>query len=34
MVQLHHRSNIANIGKGETPDPGWQFLTVGRRYRF
>jgi hypothetical protein len=34
MVQLHHRSNIADIGKGGTPDPGWQYLTVGLRYRF
>jgi hypothetical protein len=34
MVQLHHRSNIADIGKGGTPDPGWQFLTVGLRYHF
>jgi len=34
MVQMHHRSNFADIGKGGTPDPGWQFLTVGLRYRF
>ena len=34
MVQLHHRSNIADTGKGGTPDPGWQFLTVGLRYHF
>ena len=34
MVQLHHRSNIADIGKVGTPDPGWQFLTVGLRYYF
>jgi hypothetical protein len=34
MVQTHHRSNIADIGKGGTPDPGWQYLTVGLRYRF
>jgi hypothetical protein len=34
MVQLHHRSDIADIGKGGTPDPGWQFLTVGLRYQF
>ena len=34
MVQMHHRSNFVDIGKGGTPDPGWQFLTVGLRYRF
>jgi hypothetical protein len=34
MVQIHHRSNIVDFGKGGTPDPGWQFLTVGLHYRF
>ena len=33
MVQMHHRSDIVDIGKGGTPDPGWQFLTIGLRYR-
>src|SRR5207248_11169298 len=23
MVQIHHRSNIVDFGKGGTPDPGW-----------
>jgi hypothetical protein len=34
MVQLHHRSDIVDIGSGGTPDRGWQFLTVGLRYHF
>jgi len=34
MMQMHHRSNIVDFGKGGTPDPGWQFLTVGLHYRF
>jgi hypothetical protein len=34
MLQMHHRSNIVDFGKGGTPDPGWQFLTVGLHYRF
>jgi hypothetical protein len=34
IVQMHHRSSVADIGKGGTPDPGWQFLTVGLRYNF
>ena len=29
MVQIHHRSNVVDFGKGGTPDPGWQFLTTG-----
>lgn len=35
MVQLHHRSDpFGGISNGGSPDPGWQFLTVGLRYRF
>ncbi len=34
MMQMHHRSDFVDIGKGGTPDPGWQYLTVGLRYQF
>jgi hypothetical protein len=34
LVQLHHRSDIVDIGKGGTPDHGWQYLTFGLRCRF
>jgi hypothetical protein len=31
LLQLHHRSNL---GIWNATDPGWQYLTVGIRYRF
>jgi hypothetical protein len=34
MIQMHHRSDFVDIGKGGNPDPGWQYLTVGLRYQF
>jgi hypothetical protein len=34
MVQMHHRSDIVDIGTGNGLDPGWQFLTIGLRYHF
>jgi hypothetical protein len=31
LLQIHHRSNL---GIWNATDPGWQYLTVGMRYRF
>lgn len=34
MVQLHHRSDFVDTGTRNTPDPNWQYMTIGLRYRF